>query len=548
MTTQHTGSGLLGRLSPRLYRQNAFRVTGLPLAATGRDIRRKSDMLAVIEKTGGELPVPDVLPLRPAPSAQDIRGALDRLGDPRQRLVDEFFWFWPVGTSGKAGTGGTGGTGGAGAEPDPALAALAAGDTASAVRHWTAAAARTDPEASTEAASAVHNLAVLEHLQALDAEPAAAAAGTSGPPPDWLSVHRRWENVLADDRVWEALAARIRQAGNARLDESLAADVRAALPTALLAIGAELAVAALTAGDLGRAERQLAAMRAARLGPAADEALGAALRAAGTPWANEITALCDSAIRVAENTSTEGLAQAERILTESAELLERVDVLLPAEEPTRVRAHDKVALETLHCLLAFDRTRGVPRAAGDSAARDHLTMTELLTRAERTAGSEAIRERLAENRALLESSALHIVCWVCQDRPAEERSGIKVWMHGEVVRTFQGVQWSKGQVTVPRCRTCELREVGGGWRMILRTVLYFLVAISIPAMLFPGAGGGFVALGVLAAVIAFLVDGMAVSWPAARRRRAHIDSFPPLAELRGKGWQRGERPLGVTGG
>ncbi|WP_026311142.1 hypothetical protein [Parafrankia elaeagni] len=534
MTTRHTDSGLLGRLSPRLYRQNAFRVTGLPLAATGRDIRRKSDMLAVIEKTGGELPVSDVLPLRPAPSAQDLRGALDRLGDPRQRLVDEFFWFWPVATSGTGG------------EPDPTLAALATGDTASAVRHWSTAAARTDPEASAEAASAVHNLAVLEHLQALDAEQ--AATDTSGPPPDWLSVHRRWENVLDDDRVWEGLAARIRQAGNARLDESLAADVRAALPTALLAIGAELAVAALTAGDLGRAERQLAAMRAARLGPTADEALGAALRTAGTPWANEVTTLCDSAVRIAENTSTDGLAQAERILTESAELLERIDVLLPAEEPTRVRAHDKVALETLHCLLAFDRTRGVPRAAGDNAARDHLTMTELLTRAERTAGSEAIRERLAENRALLESSALHIVCWVCRDRPAEERSGVRVWMHGEVVRTFQGVQWSKGEITVPRCRTCELRRASGGWRMALRTVLYFLVAISVPSMLFPGAGGGFVALGVLAAVIAFLVDGMAVSWPAARRERARIDSFPPLADLRGKGWQRGERPLGVTGG
>ncbi len=529
MTTQDAFSDPLQRVSAQLYRQNAFRVTGLALSSTGRDIRRKSDMLAVIEKTGGQLPTPDILPLQPAPSAGDVRAALDRLGDPRQRLVDEFFWFWPDESGGPQ---------------DAALAALTAGDPDAAVRLWTTAVDGSDQQVPGDAASAVHNLAVLAHLRALDAELAADTAQ-----PDWASVYRGWGLALADDRVWDSLVARIRHAANARLDEGLAAGIRSALPTALLTIGAELAVAAIAADDIGRAERQLAAMRAAELGSTTRDALDTALRAAGAPWVDQIGRLCEDSVQVATGTRTTGLEQAERILADSTVPLERLDLLLPAEELTRVRTHDRVALDTLGCLLLFDQTRD-PSASSDLAetSRDHLRMTAAISRAERTAASEAIRARLVENRQTLEAGSLVFACWICQENPIDPRAAIKFWMHGDVVRDYPNVRWRKVEAAVPRCRSCQLRSWSRGWLAVLRCALYFVVAISVPTMLFAGAGGAFVFLAVVVATFALIVDLSAVVGGAARQQRKRVDAFPPIAELRKDGWQRGKRPAGVNSG
>ncbi|WP_322751706.1 MULTISPECIES: hypothetical protein [unclassified Frankia] len=525
MTTQDTDVDPLQRVSAQIYRQNAFRVTGLALSSTGREIRRMADRLAVIEKTDGQLPTSDILPLAPTPSAGDIRAALDRLGDPRQRLVDEFFWLWPAQSGGPQ---------------DAALAALAAGDPDATVRHWTTAAQTSDLTVPADAASAVHNIAVLEHVRALDAELAADTAQ-----PDWVSVYRRWGLVLSDDRVWDSLVARIRHAANARLDESLAARIRSALPTALLRIGAEIVVAAIAADDIGRAERQLAAMRDAQLGDTARDALDAALRAAGAPWADQIGRLCDDVVQVATDTQKNGLDQAERILADSAGPLERLDLLLPPEEPTRARTHDKVALDTLRCVLCFDQTRDLSDTADAGTARDHMRMTKVLTRAERTAASEAIGDRLAENRKILEASSLRFVCWICHENPTDPRTAIKMWMLGDVIREYPNVRWNKRELTVPRCRSCQFRSWGRGWLAALRCALYFVVAISIPTMLFADAGGGYIFLAVVVACVVFLVDLNAVVRPAAQQQWNHIVSFPPVAELYRKGWQRGERPLGV---
>ncbi|WP_018505989.1 hypothetical protein [Parafrankia discariae] len=547
MTTRDTDTDALPRVSALIYRQNAFRVTGLPLSATGRDIRRRADMLAVIEKTGGQLPAPEVLPLRPAPSAGEVRAALDRLGDPRQRLVDEFFWFWPAGS---------------GAVPDPGITALAAGDAAAALRHWSAAAVPGDagvagdggdggPAASAgpgtsgdpappgDPASAVHNLAVLEHLRALEVE-----LGAAGDQPDWASVYRRWGVVLHDDRVWDSLAARISRAADARLDVGRAARIRAALPAALLSIGAAVVVAAIGDGDDDRAERQLTALRAAQLGDGAREALGAALRAAGEPWADQLGELGEEDVRLATDDRTAGLDHATHLLDHSVEPLARLDRLLPAEDPTRVRTHDKVALDALRCLLLFDQGRDRSEAA---AARDHLRMIEVLGRAERVAASEAVRGRLAENREILDRASIRLTCWICHEQPADPGAAITRWMHGDVVRAVREVRWNKVEVTVPRCRSCKRAETSRGWLAALRCALYFVVAISLPTMLFTGAGGGWIFLAVLIAFLAVFEDLNVVVGFARRRQRKHVDQFPTIVELREKGWQNGERPLGVGG-
>ncbi|ONH61695.1 hypothetical protein CcI49_05770 [Frankia sp. CcI49] len=538
MTTHGTDLAPLRRVSAQLYRQNAFRLTGVPLSATARDIRRQSDMLAILEKTGAPLPVPDLLPLRPEPSSADIRAALDRLADPRQRLVDEFFWFWPVG--GGSSSGGGDDSRGADTGEDPALAALAAGDTQAAARLWAAMAENSDRQVpAPDAANALHNVAVLGHLQALDAE---LTPGSE--PPDWVLVYRRWGDVLRDHQVWSGLEERIRRAADARLDADLADTIRTGLPAALLSIGAGLAAEAIAAGERDRAERQLTAMRGARLGSDAEETLGAALRTAGAPWADEIDRLCDSAVGVANGTRKEGLAQAERILTESTGTLERLDLLLPADESTRVRTRDRVAVETLTCLLAFDQARDRPEPPTESSVREQQRMSAATVRAEGVAASETVRERLAENRRILEAATQSFTCWFCEEEPGVS-AAMEIWMHGDITRTYPRVSWRNTKVTVPRCSSCESRTSRRQGAAVLRCALYLLVAISIPTMLFPGSGGGFIALAVFAAFAALLVDVLAAVAPAGRREKARLDSFPVLKDLTARGWNRGEKPLGI---
>ncbi|CAO5161163.1 conserved hypothetical protein [Frankia sp. AiPs1] len=567
MTTASPETNLLDRVTARIYQQNAFRVTGLPPTATGREIRRTSDMLAAVEKIGGHLPAPKLLPLTPPATADAVRAALDRLGDPRQRLVDEFFWLWPVE---------------AGAAADEALTAVAAGDLAGAVRHWTDLAAAGDAHSEGDIAAAIHNLALLPHLEALDAEAARprAAPGTAAVEPDWASIYSHWARVVRDERVWVRLAERITRAADARLDRRLANAIRSALPAALLTIGAELVVSALSAGETDRAGRHLTAMRASRLGRVVDPdgtvnadaavaaegggtvaagsaahaddaetdvALAVALRRAGQPWADQVARLCEEAERLAQAARTSGLDQAERVLTESTGPLGLVDQLLAADDPTRVRVHDQVALAALRCLLIFDGTRSRLDVEDSEGVRNHLRMAAALTWAERVAGSPAIRDRLTENATILQDASLYVTCWVCHRNPAVASSASKIWLHRDVVREYSGVRWKKQQVSVPRCKSCEGRETSQGCSLMLRIALYFTVAISIPTILFSG-GGGFIFLAVVAAIVAVGVDASVFGGAATRRHQAHLRSFPPLVEMRQEGWQFGERPPGVTSG
>ncbi len=199
-------------------------------------------------------------------------------------------------------------------------------------------------------------------------------------------------------------------------------------------------------------------------------------------------------------------------------------------------------------MLCFDQTRDLSDTAETGTARDHMRMTDVLTRAERTAASEAIGDRLAENRRILEASSLRFVCWICHENPTDSRAAIRTWMYGDIVREFSNVRWRKREVTMPRCRSCQVRSWGRGWLAALRCALYFVVAISIPAMLFADAGRGYIFLAIVVALVVFLVDLAAVVGFAARKQRNHIASFPPMAELRSQGWQRGDRPLGVSSG
>ena len=134
---------LLELASPAVYRRNLFRVLGLPITATAKDVqreqnrRRMQEKLGIAAANGSRGP----LDLDPPPTEEDIRGAMERLNRPIDRLLDEIFWFWP--TNGDS-------------ADDPALEALQQGDVKEAADIWMGLARDTR-----DGHIATHNLAVL---------------------------------------------------------------------------------------------------------------------------------------------------------------------------------------------------------------------------------------------------------------------------------------------------------------------------------------------------------------------------------------------------
>jgi len=85
-------SFVVARANRQGNRGNAFRVLGLPLKASDREIARRVQEIELSLKFGGSINADiDALALDPPPSIDQIREASQRLKDPATRFLDEFF-------------------------------------------------------------------------------------------------------------------------------------------------------------------------------------------------------------------------------------------------------------------------------------------------------------------------------------------------------------------------------------------------------------------------------------------------------------------------
>src|ERR1035437_3532286 len=87
---------LLDAATKDLSRNNAFRITGLPVDASVPQITKNEDRLTPMTKLGlGESANKSAFALKPPPTLAQLHKAYENLKDPEKRLLDEFFWFWP---------------------------------------------------------------------------------------------------------------------------------------------------------------------------------------------------------------------------------------------------------------------------------------------------------------------------------------------------------------------------------------------------------------------------------------------------------------------
>jgi hypothetical protein len=504
---------LLDVAVPTVYRANAFRMIGLRMDASERDVARRSERLRMEEKPGAALRAEGPLPLDPPPDGNAIREALQRLRDPEHRLVEELFWFWPMDAI---------------AREDPALEALTAGDTTTAVQIW-----------REHGGIGAHNLAVLFHATALDLdlspEPLRADAQKRRDR-CWRESFSSWKTAIDSEEFWSRLTARIRELQDPRLTTGTGRRIRAALPRTLLSISARLAVSATERQSAADSARHIKYMNESGFSEAAREQ---ALRLALTPLRQRVLSLCQSAAPEASAAPEHADQVAIRLLDSTAPLLAAFSLLREGEAP-RESVHDEVALGALTCQIKYGRK-----------TEDWDGSLALLHRILTVAASASARQNIQSNLEIVEQNVAfkreYGTCWFCRTREPVDAADAEVKMHGNVTRTrvAAGVQvnWSKLTVKVPRCEICKAAARSAEQRLALVFIVFALIGFASCGALGLDRGAILGIAGLVAGGVAGVIAKRTTLHGA--KPRSHAKVFPEVLRKKQEGWRLGEKPAGV---
>ena len=391
-TTEHTTDcqPLLELATPHIYRCNLFRVLGLPVNATAKEVQRQQAKRKMAEKLGvaSTQSAQGPLSLEPTPTELETRAAMERLNRPIDRMLDEVFWFWALHHSGE----------------DAALKLLEAGDAGSARKLW-----REDADNI----HATHNLAVLDHMAALDLE----VRGLTTPLTEreqerlatlWKAVFPRWKQVFESEELSATLKARVREINDEQLSTGFARRICNSLPFALLLINAKLACAAAERGDRANAQRQLALLEAAKF---EDGLAKQVLKAALQRIRERIKTNADNARSRWKKAGQRGAQFVRELAEQGGKLLDIVDILLPESDPARAAMHDIIIEAMMEGQIAYGRKTD-----------DWNGSIKLLELALTLHPGEAVKARLFETIEVLKKNAESGGDWVSEgywDLPEE---------------------------------------------------------------------------------------------------------------------------------
>ena len=322
---------LLTIATTNLYQENAFRITGLPVDASLREVSKEAEKIEMTLRLGRSLPSPAVFPLSERPTIESVRNALHVLKDPESRLVQELFWFWPCSS---------------GSGEDPAIAALTQKQYQTAADIWT----RTKGPGN---GIAIHNLAVFHHLGALDSATRRIKSSQATPAEEiflWSSAYRYWKALLDRSDFWEAVASRIRTLDDPRLKSGAAHQMWRALPNAIVRINAQIAVKAAEAGNFEEAAKHRKIMFSSAFGEAtAREETRLALAGAG----EELERICRNAEQQARANPKAANLVVRKLFEEKSKLLSAFNFLLGIGDPICDATHDRVAEAGRFCVVDY---------------------------------------------------------------------------------------------------------------------------------------------------------------------------------------------------
>ena len=346
-----------------VYRENTFRITGLSVDASEREIKKQAAKLKMLEELGqGEDGATHAYAIRPAPSVDQIRAAMQRLKEPEHRLIDEFFWFWPK-EFGKS-------------DQDPAIQALQRGDATAAHELWSSEA--TDPKTGYVA---IHNLAILYHLVALDWT---AVDLTSAVDSDreakieqyWRTAFHHWEQLATHDGIWDMLKARVQALDDPRLTTGFVRRMRASLPEALDKINAEAALKFAESERMDWARKHIDFMKETHQG--LDDVEKTALLVL-TPTRKRVKQLVQSAKDDVQNNPSCGIDTARALISHCHPLLSLFELFHGQVSHHQTELFDEVASQINICVVQHGISTGLTAEnidlledALEFATADHL--------------------------------------------------------------------------------------------------------------------------------------------------------------------------------
>lgn len=368
---------LLEAANLNIYRENPFRITGLPVDATTKEITRHADKLKQMEELGyGQMANTAAFALDPPPTVDELRKAIQRLKEPERRLIDEFFWFWPK-TFGESAN-------------DPAIQALREGDMSKAYEIW-----ESEEGATATGFVANHNIAVMLHLVALDwtlyhLNAEVDAAGEGKIRGYWKDSFKRWEKIPSDDRLWDALKARIRSVNDPRLTTGFGRRLADTLPNALDKINAEAGLKFAEQGRLEWARAHIEFMRETHQGL---DNVAKTVEMVLTPLRKRVRQHIQTARETTEKDPKKGGEAARLLIDECTRLHFLYDLFHFKDAHQKTELFDEVAAMSTTCVVSHQQATG-----------DDRLFVEILRLTMSLATASEIRERIQRNLEIGESN------------------------------------------------------------------------------------------------------------------------------------------------
>jgi hypothetical protein len=221
--------------TPKLYQENPFRVLGLSVLASPREVNRRLDQL----KLGLELGTASFdwafAPVLP-PNLEALRASAQLIKDPRNRFFAEIFWFWAESFPEEGG--------------DDAMDDLERCLPNDAISRWVTG-------AKSHGLVALHNLAVYHHLIAIEQEQSNPTLADDDVNTWWRAAIGYWKVIQESDEFWDRLRKRVLKLGDAQLPVDSVDGLRRDFFLLLANINAALALKAAESNDTERAARHL---------------------------------------------------------------------------------------------------------------------------------------------------------------------------------------------------------------------------------------------------------------------------------------------------
>ena len=379
---------LLKAATPDLYRRNAFRLTGLPVTSSAREVARQADKLKMLADLGGQAAQQlSVIPGMEPPTAEEVREATQRLKDVEARALDEFFWFWPEDWESP--------------ESDEAFAAIKRHDLDAAFTIWAS------REVETESFIASRNIALVLHMRSiewalLDFTHPLDADRLEKVHDYWKEAFDRWEWLADDDRLWDAFRARIRQINDPALTTGFARRIRSELPQAFDKINAELVLSYAQHGRRAEAQWHVDFLKSTHSG---QDDVSTTLDTVLAPSRERVERAIESAWQATKADKRSGTTQARKLLDAAEPLLAVFDMFHETDSTERCQLFDEVAEAALGCAVNGYNTsnqalQNQPPPLGhaiDPRKVVNKAFLNVLHRAEALATDLDLRQRISQN-------------------------------------------------------------------------------------------------------------------------------------------------------